>query len=619
MGHFKEFSACLIFTLIILARIWLVGTNPDVVAKIKDGLESGSSALDVIANLKDTKAFEKLGKLAGALGAVGGIISFALVFVDVQSAEMTFMKKKFAEVNGKLDIITKKLDNVENIIKLENQRSAYIQYANKITTGHRELQKFLSELQKTKCSNIQSCKLTRSRISERYLKYFDVKGDLFAILSGALNGTAPFGDPLLNLVKTTFKCDVGKIESYSSSMFFLAFKAQQVVLAYEGLTGSNYSIVQSMDGWLELIYQLREATNRVKKSCYDEIKSFMNEDIIDKKYQVGASSNEEANKKLKAFLENKYKWLDWVVYSYGAYGGEKHWVKVKNPAFRSMPKDQNDRKRNIIAGAIDKHGTYDDRKYTVLNAIDEIIKDNDFGQVKGNANKILNMLVDHLKKKNVWKFMNTINVLRKYEGLQTSGNNTTFINKEYDLFAWQVGAGYGGSPRGMYKYKVETIRLIIILKSKEMPYTSTCSSLTCNKQGSCIYLPYSSAKLCQCKKYYEGKHCEKHDTIELAKTMTDMFKATLKVPMLSDIKYDIENMQKYIGISVGKIQTSVSELEIVFQDALKNLAETIKHEFKWFNLVTQYSSSIRKISYYSYLFENLPKSHPNNAKSKNCL
>ena len=39
-------------------------------------------------------------------------------------------------------------------------------------------------------------------------------------------------------------------------------------------------------------------------------------DIQDEKYQVGFSSNKEADKAIKKFMEDKYNWLGWVRFLY---------------------------------------------------------------------------------------------------------------------------------------------------------------------------------------------------------------------------------------------------------------------------------------------------------------
>ena len=592
--------------LVLLVSSCYSEMNADVVEKINGGLEGGTGVIEFISGLgdaKSSKVFNALGKMAGFLGAAGGLVSFALLFLPTQSEELAYMKKKFAEVNMKLDRITTELDNIKALIKYENQRSVYVTSASKILFGHKKLMDFLNEIQKTRCSGKNACKRIRARIASRYVRYFDVKHDIFKIINGALKPISAFGDPLLKIVKTTFKCDVGKIDHLSNSILKLAFKAQQVILIHEKLTGSKHSIVQSMDDWLKSVYRLRDATEKVKGTCYKNIKNYMINDINDKKYQVGVSSNEQANKELKAFLDGKYKWLGWIVYSYGAYGGSKHWVRNNYGKFWSMPKDQNKRKRNIIVGFVDKSGIYRNQKYKVMNAIDDMTRKTDFYKERRDASKILPKIVSELQKRSVWKYINTINVLRKYQDMKISGDNDlSYINEEYSIYSVTRSKRYAN------KRVSETIRIVITLKSEEKAAGKKCS-LACNSQGTCVVLPYSSKQHCQCKPYYQGEQCKDHAKVQLAKTMDAMLKTTLKLPMLSDIKYDIENLREFVGVSLGKLQTAVSKLEATFQKALNQLAQKLKQEFKWSNLITHYSNSIRKINYYSYLFEKLPKLH----------
>ena len=582
----------------ILTIICTEDMSSDTIEKINGGFEGGLAVLDgIMANIDEGgKLFKKLGKLAGVLGAAGGLLSFALLFVETESAEMTFMKEKFAEVNMKLDVITGKLGKIENIIVYENQRSAYIQYSTDINNGYKELNNFLKESLRVKCPDKQACKKIRLGIASRYVKKFDIKNKLITIIDGAIKGTKPFGDAMLHLVGTTSKCDVGKIQSFSTQILLLALKAQEVIMAHETLTGSNFSIVQSMDNWLKSVYELRDAKNKEVNLCYNNIKKYMLENIEDKKYQVGVSSNKEANTKLKGFLDNKYRWLDWIIYSYGAYDGANHFIQAgRYGKFWSMPKDQNERKRNIIVGAIDKAGTYDDPKTTVLNAMNEIVLKEDVKRESGNAGKMLKKIVSEIKSKGAWQFIFSINVLRKYDGLElSSASDKCYIDQVYPI---------SGSK----------IRIIVILRSKETAAGNKCD-LTCNHHGTCINLPLTSNKSCQCKPYYQGEQCNAHDSIELAKTMENMLQTTLKLPVLSDLKGDIEEMRESIGISIGKVQLTIAELEVAFQNALQKLAQTIHREFEWSNLVTQYASSITNIRYYSELFEYLQKSHPKNTK-----
>lgn len=297
------------------------------VEQINKGIDAGQKAVDFISKLgpdeeKDQpltqvhKIFRSVGKFASFLGAVGGLVSFVLSFIpQAESAELKYMKAKFGEVNLKLDHITSKLDNIKALITYENQRSVYVGSASKILFAHKQLSVFLDELESTPCQDEKNCKRVRARIASRYVDDFRVKQDIFKILNGAVKSTSAFGDPLLVLTKTTFKCDVGKIDQLANSILKLSFKAQQVILAYEKLTGSKFSITQSMNDWLKSIYDLRTGTYKIKRQCLNQISSYMKDDVENEKYQVGVSSNDQANREVKKFMETKYYWLGWVRHS----------------------------------------------------------------------------------------------------------------------------------------------------------------------------------------------------------------------------------------------------------------------------------------------------------------
>ena len=93
--------------------------------------------------------------------------------------------------------------------------------------------------------------------------------------------------------------------------------------------------------------------------------------------------------------------------------------------------------------------------------------------------------------------------------------------------------------------------------------------------------------------------------------MDALLATTLKLPMLSDIAFDIEDLREYVGISFGEVKTAISHLEAQFKKAFDDLSRKLTNEFQWANLITHYSHAIRKIEFYVYRFEQLPKRYPN--------
>ena len=573
---------------------------------ITTGLGSGTQVVESLASFGDpktSKMFKSIGRMASFLGAAGGFVSFVLAFLPSRdSAELTYMKKQFTLVNTKLDKITTKLDDIKSLITFQNQRSAYISSSRAILYGHKRLFKFINEVQRTPCPSKSACKRIRARIASRYVRDLNVKKHLDKVLQGTFSRTSVFGDPLLSLVSKTSKCNFAKINWFANGILKLAFKGQQVVLAYEKLMGSKHSITQSMNDWLANIYRLRAKSYTVKNNCFSNIKHILLQDIRNSDYQVRSPSNAAANKAVKSFLEKKYPWLNVVVFSYNAYGSKKHCNTDVYGGFWSMPKNKNARKRNIVVGIADKAGTYVNQKGLVLTALNRIAKHVNFNREIGDYCKVIGKLVKELQKRNVWKYVSSMSIRKKRGGLRVQADNDLkYIEKFYRL-SWRSRRG-----RRTRRGAIPT-HVVIVLKSLEQASGARCK-LACSNYGKCTRYPYSSSQYCQCKPFYQGNLCEKHSKAQFAKTIDSMLAITLKLPVLSDVYFDIKDLRRFVGVSFANLQKSISNLESSMQRKFNQLSNTVKDQFKWANFITMYRVAIQTIEYYSYRFERLPKEH----------
>ena len=588
-----------------MAHRSLTDAADDVTSNIKTGLELGSTIADNVAELGSTDAFKKIGKMAKFLGAAGGFISVALVFLPSQdSAELAYMKKQFTMVNTKLDKVTSKLDDIKSLITYQSQRSAYISSSRAILDGHQRLFKFINEVQKTLCPSKSACERIRARIAERYVKSLNVRKHLENILKGTFSRTSVFGDPLLVLVSKTSKCNFAQINMFVSGVIKLAFKGQQVVLAYEKLMGSKHSITQSMNDWLKNIYRLRTESYIVKNKCFKGMKYQLIKDIRNSDYQTKSPSNAAANKAVKSFLEKKYPWLNVVVFSYNAYGSKKHCDTDAYGGLWNMPKNKNARKRNIIVGVVDKKGTYANQRSNVLRALDGIFRHVNFYREFKSYCKVLGRLKTELQRRNVWKYVSSLSIRSKAYGLNVlSDDEKTTIDKAYH-FWWRKRIGLhtfrGFSP----------VHVVAVLKSKEQANGGRCK-LACKNHGKCKRYPYSSSQYCQCKPFYQGNLCEKHSRAPFAKTIDSMLAVTLKLPVLSDVYFDIKDLRQFVGVNFANMQRSISKLESSMQRKFNQLSNEIKDQFKWSKFITIYRTAIQTIEYYSHRFERLPKEHTN--------
>ncbi|XP_065071733.1 uncharacterized protein LOC135696306 [Rhopilema esculentum] len=271
--------------------------------------------------------------------------------------------------------------------------------------------------------------------------------------------------------------------------------------------------------------------------------------------------------------------------------------------------EQNERKRNIIVSFTDKHGKYSNGRHKVYLAIEDIKEKVNFYLARDDAYKMLPVFIKEFEKRDVMKYINSIGLLREYDSYAiTADNELTYIDEVHLFTSRERSQSYVDSRRGEIRYHTteDKVRVVITLKSEEQVSGVKCS-LECSSHGRCKEMPFSSARYCQCKPFYQGQKCEDKVKANLAKTMDAMLAKTLKLPMLSDIAYDIKDMREYVGVGIGALQAAVSELEEKFQRAYDKISHQLSSQFEWANLLTLYSSSLQNIKQYALRFETLPK------------
>ena len=95
-----------------------------------------------------------------------------------------------------------------------------------------------------------------------------------------------------------------------------------------------------------------------------------------------------------------------------------------------------------------------------------------------------------------------------------------------------------------------------------------------------------------------------------------MLEVTLQLPVLSDVAYDIADLREYLGIGIGSVQATISQLEKTLTNAFTELTNKIDNQFQWSNLIAHYGAPVKNIKYYSYRFEFLPEQYPGRMKEE---
>ena len=93
------------------------------------------------------------------------------------------------------------------------------------------------------------------------------------------------------MINEEFQCDVGELNSFVETIYLLAREGQQVVVTYHKLSGSNTSVVASVQQWINMVYALRNKLYEEKNHCYGFIESYMANDINEPQYQDGTNAD----------------------------------------------------------------------------------------------------------------------------------------------------------------------------------------------------------------------------------------------------------------------------------------------------------------------------------------
>ena len=565
-------------------------------AAIADGLEIAADTLDIVNGLLKVSGalFPELEPITGILGAFFGLFSLMFSFGS-ESAEMTFMKEQFGELNMKLDTLSQDVNQIKDIITDNTLRAAYIVDEGKILNGYDQMQDFLHELQNFTCSNGINCARERIRIASKYDQYFDVNLNMENIFRGAMDNTTVFSKPLIEHIKSSSHCNVYEIQSFADGILRLAMKELKVTLIHEMLSGTNYSITNRMNTWVKRMYTLKKHTDKAVTECYQDIRRYIKDDVRDPKYQSGYSANPAAANAMKRHLETKYFWLNWIVVSFDK-DDDTHDFMISNGG--NVFWSDAGHRRKFFAFYLDK-GTYDaatsDKVFDTLDFIiakawDSVIH-RGYGQGRYilPVTDILTRFKEKLQEQGVWHYVKTFAMTDddKHFYKATDGNDMasfferTFQNNNYRMF--------------------------FILKSQAELQPDHCS-ISCKNGGSCQKYPLSSRSFCNCAEFFYGRECEYRSNTTMAATLDAMVQQMMKIPKVVDVFFEIKDMSNFIGSSLGQIQRAINHLDKNIGKAFVRLHEDLSDQLAWVGTVTTYNDPIKTLQYFIKVFEEYKQS-----------
>lgn len=116
-------------------------------------------------------------------------------------------------------------------------------------------------------------------------------------------------------------------------------------------------------------------------------------------------------------------------------------------------------------------------------------------------------------------------------------------------------------------------------------------------------MPFSKISECQCKTNFDGEECKDHSQNGLASSLDTLVSATLKIPTLADIYYNVKELKDEINVGMGRLEIAIDKLTSSLEISYKRIETQLSQKFQWTNRKLSYSNTIESIQYYVKQFK----------------
>ncbi|XP_054908217.1 LOW QUALITY PROTEIN: cephalotoxin-like protein [Poeciliopsis prolifica] len=287
-----------------------------------------TTIIEVMQNLDSKKvkdimaSFSKIASLAPGIGTLAAsVLNMVLAFIPQEDLVLTEVKKGFAEVNRKLDLLSIQISNLATDVEWFNYASIYSRDEVAILNAWDKL----NDLRQN--SNLVSSEEERLRLAEMFASYYDSSGaessvsNLYRYLT--VDSTS-LSENLNSLLKKKLKCDVKEIGRYNLYFSGLLWKGMFVNQFYWKLMGFN--TVNKEAEHVEMFVKVYEAQYAAIDFCLQNYADYMKKDVEEIAKGLSADDKMAVAHKVKAFLDKKYHWYNWVVVVYNKADKDNHIV-----------------------------------------------------------------------------------------------------------------------------------------------------------------------------------------------------------------------------------------------------------------------------------------------------
>ena len=460
----------------------------------------------------------------------GLVTDIILSFVPNESDELAYMKEQFQQVNMKLDRIE---SNVERVIetfknfkaeyKSQLEQQPFQEAERKIKHASEKMQQYEAEIAQVACASPEECLKNRIEIARRFIHYFDIDEYLQLILRDSVEGGV-FYKPLIDILFTSdprYKCNLTTFHEFEQGVIGLALKAQQIILVYEKLTGSNHSIKHSVQKWIQRAGQFVHAMRSLHLHCMTSVDQVASDIQLDLELACQKSCDKYTNNTIPMFysydlcrnftqhiydhLQSRYNtridsWL-LITLLYSSHESIVNSDVAKIFVTRKCP-------QRIMAIAHDRYEAHSyvarskERYIRIMHRHNKKIKKN-----RSNVSNPAQNMKRALKKANLYDDrISVILVLddRKFNSYEYPHANPTaphaFSSRKW-IFTYRHIEGSLYIPRRRNP-------VLTLFKAIPEMHNRTCNKYCNHPKGICVFLPFTRKNMaCKCNPLYYGDDC----------------------------------------------------------------------------------------------------------------
>lgn len=449
--------------------------------KVKESTEAVKNTLTVIKEvmenlatenekIKDVmKSFSQIASLAPGIGTlVASVLNMVLAFIPQDDPVLIEVKKGFAEVNRKLDLLSIQIANLATDVEWFNYASIYSRDEATILNAW---EKF-NDLRQN--SNSVSNDEERLRLAEIFANYYEssgVESSVYNLYRYLTVDSTSLSENLNNLLKKKFKCDVKMIGRYNLYFSSLLWKGMVLNQFYWKLMGFNTETKENEH--VEMFTKVYEAQFAAINYCLQNYEDYMKKDVEEIAKGLSTDNKMSIARKVKEELDKKYHWYKWVVVVYSKAEKGNHIV---------IDAAEIDAGETIVLVSHTRHADQTNDKY-ILRTAEACFNDKYCTDIKvSQCQETFELAAQDTESSPFTEFAKVPHITY----------NEDFAEVPTPIY--QTGCSWG-----TYGGKIS------IHSSKKLP---TCTGYLCRNNGQCVSLLDSNEWFCRCPTGSYGEYCE---------------------------------------------------------------------------------------------------------------